>query len=309
MLLSKLAIALIAPLGTAFAAGGPGLALALLGRRKLAFGLTVAAFGWLWLWSTPAASTWVRLSVESEFPPRLLASLPTAPAAVVLGGGMSPPSAARPFPDLHEASDRVWHAARLYHASKAPLLVLSGGSDPDVSPTSEAQAMLMLLSDLGVPDSAMVLEGASRNTRENAALTAALLKAHDVRHVLLVTSAMHMARAVAAFEAEGIKVVPVAIDHTEPKPLSVLTAWLPDSSSLTAAAKRSRRLWGGESASGCDERRGLRDQRRAVVRSADAQLEPRARSPATRPFNLAGCGDSSRRGSLSSILTKQILRR
>lgn len=244
MLLSKLATALIAPLGTAFAMGGLGLALALLGRRKLSLGTMVAAFGWLWLWSTPAASTWLRLSVESAYPPRLVASLSTAPAAVVLGGGMSPPSASMPFPDLHEASDRVWHAARLYHAGKVPLLVLSGGSDPAVSPTSEAQAMRMLLLDLSVPDSAMVMESASRDTRQNATFTAALLKARDIRRVLLVTSAMHMARAVAAFEAEGIEVVPAAIDYTQPTPLSALPAWLPDSSSLEGSGRVFKELLG-----------------------------------------------------------------
>lgn len=244
MLLSKLATALIAPLGTALAVGGLGLALALLDRRRLALGMGAAALAWLWLWSTPAASAWLISSVESGFPVRLVASLPTAAAAVVLGGGMSPPSATRPFPDLHEASDRVWHAARLYHAGKVPLLVLSGGSDPDLSPVSEAKAMLMLVHDLGVPDSAVVLEGASRNTRENASFTAALLKARDVRRVLLVTSAMHMARAVAAFEAEGIEVVPVAIDHTDSKPLSTLPAWLPDSTSLDGCGRAFKEILG-----------------------------------------------------------------
>lgn len=213
-------------------------------RRKLGLAMVFSALSWLWLWATPVASTWLTEAVETDFPPRLVASLPAADAAVVLGGGMSPPSATRPFPDLNEAADRVWHAARLYHGGKAPLLVLSGSTHPSVSPTSEAQAMQTLLRDLGVPDSAMVLEGASRNTRENASFTADILKTRNVRRVLLVTSAMHMARARAAFEAAGLEVVPAATDHTVSKRRLDVTDWLPDSAALEASGRAFKEVVG-----------------------------------------------------------------
>lgn len=132
---------------------------------------------------------------------------------VVLGGGMSAPNAQRPYADLSAAADRVWHAARLFHAGKAPLLVLSGGPAAAPDSVSEAQAMRLFLRDLDVPDAAMVLEEHSGNTRQNAAMSAKLLGRRGVTQVLLVTSALHMARAAAHFEVAGLSVIPVATGH------------------------------------------------------------------------------------------------
>ena len=42
-----------------------------------------------------------------------------------------------------------------------------------LSATSEAEAMRVLLRDLGIPDEAILLETRSRNTRENARFSAA----------------------------------------------------------------------------------------------------------------------------------------
>ncbi len=79
------------------------------------------------------------------------------------------------MPDMGSAADRVWLAARLYKAGKAPLVLVSGGGDRAVYATSEAQAMRELLLDMGVPDAALVLEEDSRNTRENAVFSARVL--------------------------------------------------------------------------------------------------------------------------------------
>ena len=58
---------------------------------------------------------------------------------------------------------------------------------------SKADAMATALrDDFGVP--VKWTEGKSRNTAENAAFSAALLRPDAVRRVLLVTDAMHMPR-------------------------------------------------------------------------------------------------------------------
>src|SRR3546814_1535478 len=57
----------------------------------------------------------------------------------------------------------------------------------------------------------------SRNTAENARLTAALVGQGDGRPWLLVTSAWHMPRAVASFRAAGLEVLAYPVDfRTEP---------------------------------------------------------------------------------------------
>jgi uncharacterized SAM-binding protein YcdF (DUF218 family) len=117
-------------------------------------------------------------------------------AIVVLGGGMTP--AAPPFlmePDLADAADRVWHAARLYHRGVARRIIVSGGSMSPLNAglaTSEAEAMRRFLVDLGVPADAIVSEGNSMNTLENIRNVRAMVG--DAR-VALVTSAYHMPRA------------------------------------------------------------------------------------------------------------------
>jgi uncharacterized SAM-binding protein YcdF (DUF218 family) len=211
--MDKLAIALISPLGTAMAVGALALGLAWLAHRRWAWWAGLLALLWLGLWSMPAVSMWLRAQIEVSYPPQPMDQVPQAEALVVLGGAMSAPTARRPYADLNASADRLWHAARLYHAGKVRLLVLSGGSGTAPGAVSEAEAMRLFLRDLGVPEAAMLLEQHSGNTRQNASLSAEILAQRGITRILLVTSALHMARARANFEAAGLSVVPVATDH------------------------------------------------------------------------------------------------
>lgn len=243
MWLDKIAIALISPLGTALLLAVLALLLARWRRPAAAWWLGALAVAWLWTWSTPIASNTLRAALENSYPPQPAAALPQAQAIVVLGGGIRPPELPGDTPDLSDAADRVWHAARLYRAGKAPLLVLSGGSDPAVSAASEAESMRQLLADLGVPDAAMQLEQRSRNTRQNAAYTAELLQPLGVQQILLVTSALHMPRAVRLFEAQGFEVLSAATDHGARQRFEPLD-WLPDAGGLDGSA-RAMKEWVG----------------------------------------------------------------
>jgi len=177
--------------------------------------------------------------------PKAIAALAKAPAMVVLGGAVSPPQLGGSEIDLHAGADRVWYAARLFHAGKAPLLVLSGGSDPEYQAYSEARAMATFLADLGVPAQAMVLEEQSRNTRQNAANSAALLKSRGINRILLVTSALHMPRAVALFMAQGLQVIPAPTDFEAiQSPQPGLLAWLPDAGALDGSGRAMKELVG-----------------------------------------------------------------
>ena len=245
----KAAIALISPLGTALALGGMALGLALLNWRRTAWSLGAVALAWLWLWATPVASHALRGVLEAPYPPMVLAKLPDLPKAqaiVVLGGGIRPAEQPGQAPNLNAAADRVWHAARLYHAGHAPLVLASGGSDPTTSASTEAEAMRQLLLALGVPDAALRLEDRSRNTRQNAQFTAQLLQPSQpqgMRRIWLVTSALHMPRAVALFEAQGFEVLPAPTDHEARQRFSAVD-WLPDTDALDGSA-RAMKEWVG----------------------------------------------------------------
>ena len=191
---------------------------------------------------------WLTSQIESQFPQVPIVSLPHAQAIVVLGGTVVPPTGKSTEIKLGRAG-RVWYGARLFHAGKAPLVLLSGGSDLERQAFSEARAMAVLLEDLGVPAQAVVLEESSRNTRQNAAFSAALLKLRGIEHILLVTSALHMPRALALFNGQGLQVTPAPTDfEAGQESPSGLLAWLPDSSSLNGsslAMKELVGLWAG----------------------------------------------------------------
>lgn len=244
MIVSKLSIAFISPLGTSIALGAAAMALAMFRLWRCALAMGLAGLLWLWLWSLPGVSIEFRAALEGEYPPVEFSSLPACQAAVVLGGAMSPPDARHAEPDLNRAVDRVRAAAQVYHAGKTPLLVLSGGGDPARWSPSEAEAMRTVLREFGVPDTAMLLEGRSRDTRENARFSAELLRARSIDRVLLVTSALHMRRALRHFAYEGIEALPVSTDH-EARNVPQWQRWIPDTDALDGSA-RAIKEWVGQ---------------------------------------------------------------
>ena len=128
-----------------------------------------------------------------------------AQAIVVLAAGRlraAPEYGGRDIPDA-VALGRLHYAAHLYRRTGLPILV-SGGV-PRAGETSLAETMAVALrEDFGVP--VRWVENRSHNTAENAAFSAALLRVDKVEHVLLVTDAMHMARARTVFQRGGLQV-------------------------------------------------------------------------------------------------------
>lgn len=212
MVLAKLLGALLYPLSLVLLM----LSVALLlwrRRARLARALGGAALAWLWLWSTPWIAERAAATLERAHPPVVAADLPQAEAIVLLGGLLTPSQAPdTPYADLNGAADRAWFAARLWHAGKAPVIVCSGGLAPlSRASAAECPEVAGFLRDLGVPDAALRVEPDSRTTAENARETRALLGDGD--RVLLVTSARHMPRALAAFRREGIDAIAAPTDH------------------------------------------------------------------------------------------------
>lgn len=239
---------LISPLGTAILLGALALGLGVWSctqsTQRIAWGLGLAALIWIYAWSTPLASDTLRGAIEGNTGPRNLSEIPVNRVAVVLGGGVSGPRPPeRPNPDLGAAADRVWHAARLYHAGKVKQLLLSGGQ-VRTGDGSEAQAMRHFLLDLGVPDSAIWLEQDSQNTAGNAQGTAHWLRERQIARITLVTSALHLPRARAAFERTGLLVDPAPTDF-EVIPMSTdLLRLLPDASALNGSARAMKEIVG-----------------------------------------------------------------
>lgn len=205
------------------------------GRCLVAFGLF-----WLLLWSLPESSFWLQSGLERRFAQRVASDYPRVDAIVVLGGGIEGDRHGwRIGPHLLPAADRIWFAARLFRAGRAPLMILSGGaSEWSASAQPEAQAMATFLDALGVPQSALLLEEHSRNTWENGYFTNVLMHQHGIHRILLVTSALHMARAVAVFHKLGIDAVPAPTDFEALPPRGPwLLRWTPDVNALDGSSR------------------------------------------------------------------------
>jgi uncharacterized SAM-binding protein YcdF (DUF218 family) len=238
-LLSKVLTQLVMPLGVGGLLILAG-ALAMSFRSaKLGAVFSLVGLVWVWIWATPVFSDWVRRSLEGRYAPQDISAIPDADAIVVLGGGVEGAAPPRLFPNLHDAADRVWHGARLFHAGKAPLVVISGGGLPWTEEQGpEANAMSIFLGDLGVRRESMLLEGRSATTYENARETKKLLAERGIETVLLVTSAMHMRRAEATFKEAGISVIPASTDfEVETRPVRTWLDYLPDAEALEGSSK------------------------------------------------------------------------
>lgn len=179
----------------------------MLGWRRLAAALIALSLAWGVFWSLPASTLWAGGRLEQLYPYTAAADLPPAEAIVVLGGHTAGGRVNwfQPY-DRDTAQTRTDAAGLLYEAKRAPLILLSGAAlDGSVS---EAESMAAKLRRRGVPPDALFLETKSSNTYENALYSTRLLQEHDISRVLLVTSALHMPRAVAVFRKLGVVVIP-----------------------------------------------------------------------------------------------------
>jgi uncharacterized SAM-binding protein YcdF (DUF218 family) len=135
---------------------------------------------------------------------------------VVLGGGTESIQYPRQIVELNSAGDRMLYAGWLYHQGVAPKLLLSGGyiSWMGETASSPAEEMGVILEMLDVPEEALWFEPESNNTYENAVKSKEILEREGIDHIVLVTSASHMPRAVRLFENQGFSVIPAPTDYT-----------------------------------------------------------------------------------------------
>jgi uncharacterized SAM-binding protein YcdF (DUF218 family) len=133
----------------------------------------------------------------------------------VLGGALDTEvSPIRDEPRLNEAAERMTEAVRLSNLYPALPLVFSGGKAGLFQlEESESDAARRFFAGFNIAPPRLVLEDRSRNTVENAAFTAKLLQPKAGQRWVLITSAFHMARAKALFEAQGFEIVPWPVDY------------------------------------------------------------------------------------------------
>jgi uncharacterized SAM-binding protein YcdF (DUF218 family) len=113
------------------------------------------------------------------------------------------------------SSDRFIQAMRLYKLGHVRRIILTGGQGNPFSRHNlrESDFLMQSLLEMGVPASDIVNERDARNTIENAVNTRRTLDSLGIRgRSVLVTSAVHMPRALRTFRSEGLDVRPFPCD-------------------------------------------------------------------------------------------------
>lgn len=211
--LSKFLPNFICPLGIACLLLLVSLFAQLWKRSRTAIATNIAAFAILFLMGNSGFSRALARPLETD-------GLSTAPvlqadAIVVLGGVTAPPVPPQPVIHLYAGADRLTYGAELYRAPKG-----AAGCPKRRRHAVEQRLTAGIGSDgrnnanVGCAPLGDPRRIGSRNTHENALYSSRLLLAHNLHKILLVTSALAMPRALAAFRHQGIDAIPAPTDFT-----------------------------------------------------------------------------------------------
>lgn len=216
-------------------------------KRRLSLSFLITAFVVLLIAGNKYVAASLARTLEWQYSP--LPAGTTADVIVVLGGGTEPEVAPRRMVEVNSAGDRVLYAVKLYQDGAAPMLLLSGG-DIDFlydSPSTPADDMAALMEMVGISREKMLIQNASLNTEQDAEFSCAKIKENGYEKVILVTSAFHMPRSVALFEARGCPVIPAPVDYsvtadnwaalTHPTPEEFVIDLLPSYTHLSSVTK------------------------------------------------------------------------
>lgn len=118
-------------------------------------------------------------------------------AIIVLGAQVKPSGE----PSL-QLQWRIDAAAKAWHERQSLIVVC--GAQGGGEPATEASVMRAELIKQGVDEADILMDDKSFNTRQNIANAVKLLEGRDVKHVLVVTSDYHVARAMAIAKDAGL---------------------------------------------------------------------------------------------------------
>lgn len=180
--------------------------------HRLGWTLLVGLFLSYVVFSIPMLSRLLAVPLEQGFEPvRTKFELGDVQAIVVLDGGTFRYKDGERLVELpnRPSALRALEAARLYRLVGTGLVVVTGGTaNPRPGSGPEASAMRDTLLKTGIPESAIIMDSASNNTREHAVNVTKLLRERGISKFALVTSPTHIRRSVLAFKAEGADIIP-----------------------------------------------------------------------------------------------------
>jgi len=205
-LFKKLLSALLMPLPLGFVILLLAMFVFFQGYQRLAKGLgSGVIFIWFILSLNPVSQL-VAAPLEYKFPKY---DHQTVDYVVVLGGYHNSDERF-PISSLLSQTSlmRLSEGMRIYRLNPGAKLLLSGNKFNDV--ISNAEAMEKVAQTFGIPKDDIIIADQPKDTAEEAAYWTQYLSNHMLkdRHFALVTSAMHIPRAMYLFQSEGLQPIP-----------------------------------------------------------------------------------------------------
>ncbi len=122
----------------------------------------------------------------------------------------------RPSPVLRARLD---HGLALYREKLAPLVITLGGGDPSERHSEGGVGQEYLVAH-GVPESAIIAETRSRDTRESAERLAVIASANQLQRIDVVSDGTHLFRIHALCDAAGLTVYTSPRREARPLPFA-----------------------------------------------------------------------------------------
>ena len=110
---------------------------------------------------------------------------------------------------------RALETVRLYRLMSSPKVVITGGSYRRIGHTAEGAGIRSALIAAGVNPTDVILDSTSRNTKEHATNVPAILRRLSIGRFILVTSDVHMRRAMREFSRVGQHPIPAPASSRE----------------------------------------------------------------------------------------------
>jgi uncharacterized SAM-binding protein YcdF (DUF218 family) len=178
------------------------------GLRLLVANVLIRAV--IWLLPIGAALT---VPLETRFP--LWTPAQGAPTGMIVLGGIINPalSAEHGQIAINGSAERLTAAVALSREYPNARIVFSGGNPSIFGGRAEADFAVRFFEQLGVSRDRVKIEAQSRDTAEEAVYCKGLIGPKPGERWLLITSAMHMPRAVGVFRQAGFLIVPYPVDY------------------------------------------------------------------------------------------------
>ena len=180
----------------------------IIGSKKTSFAGVVI----LVICSIPIVSGKMIAYLESDYELNRPSEIDTANAIVVLSGMVKTIKTKDSLDyEWSEAVDRFFAGIDLFRLNKAPTLIFTRGKVPWSIGLPEGEFLREEAIKLGIPKKDILLTENVENTDQEAKAIKKLFSIDNPK-IILVTSAFHMPRAKAVFEANGINVIPFPVD-------------------------------------------------------------------------------------------------